>query len=454
MTVFGCKTPSGVPANLTARPALGTRDVNANAGDASTVNPICTAQPTGPCTERGPNVPIIDVARGGMHTCALLQGGCVRCWAGWLGPEHIRAKNAILELRGQLGVPGRQRNNERALWDLGANVQLGGKAVAIRAGADYTCVLLEEGCVKCWGDNEDGQLGLGNTENVGDNEPPSSSGSVKLNGRVASVVTAQRTACALLDNGQVRCWGANDAGQLGQGHTLRVSDRQPPLALGAVQLGGRVKMLAAGVDFFCTLLENQSVRCWGNGGNGVLGQPEQFLKLLTRPNPGPHEPESWRGVGDDEVPADVPPVALPAKTIGIYTGGYHACAQLEDLSVACWGDNSFYELGFHGPDQVNQPRKPTIRFPEAQADGIFLNSESTCTLGTTGTVYCAGTDGDRTLWLLDEGSRATAKNGGLFPGIRKVPHLLHPKKLLVGAYQPYPCALVSDTNIRCWEMPP
>jgi len=224
--------------------------------------PTCTAQPTAPCTEQGPNVPIADIAVGGTHTCALMEGGCVRCWTGALLSTGREATKEALENvkkfpsdSGQLGIPGRNRTDQRSLWDSDANVDLGAKAIVISAGEDHTCAILEGGCVKCWGANDAGQLGLGNTNAVGDDEAPTVVPPVRLGGPAKSIALGFKFSCALMVDGNVRCWGRNELGQLGLGNTKNLGDKQSVLSACPVSVGSKVEMLGSGDTFTCAMTE-------------------------------------------------------------------------------------------------------------------------------------------------------------------------------------------------------
>jgi len=104
------------------------------------------------------------------------------------------------------------------------SVALGRAARAIAAGRNHTCALLDDGSVRCWGLNDLGQLGRGSAGNVGLNPgeiaalPPTDLGP----GRTAVAIDAGSHTCALLDNGGVKCWGPNESGQLGQGNTTSI----------------------------------------------------------------------------------------------------------------------------------------------------------------------------------------------------------------------------------------
>ena len=117
------------------------------------------------------------------------------------------------------------------------------RVLAVDTGAYFTCAILEGGTVKCWGRNQYGQLGQGSTATIGDQPgaiaamPPIDLGS----GRTATALAlGQEHACALLDDGTVKCWGRNQLGQLGRGNTENIGDQPGEMAaLSPVMLHGR-----------------------------------------------------------------------------------------------------------------------------------------------------------------------------------------------------------------------
>ena len=110
------------------------------------------------------------------------------------------------------------------------------------AGSFHACALLDNGQVRCWGLGTLGQLGYGNTDTIGDDEPPGSVGTVDLGGgRTARAIAAGNVhTCALLDNGRVRCWGGGASGRLGYGNTDTIGDDETPGGFGPVALGRRI----------------------------------------------------------------------------------------------------------------------------------------------------------------------------------------------------------------------
>jgi alpha-tubulin suppressor-like RCC1 family protein len=159
--------------------------------------------------------------------------------------------------------------------DLGA----GDTATAISAGGVHTCAIRDDGSVVCWGYGGDGRLGYGNSSSVGDGPPDPSVGSVGpvgLGGHTAKAISAgENHTCAILDDGTVRCWGYGAGGQLGYGNTSNVGDGPPDpsvASVGPVDLGGHTAVaISAGTSHTCALLDNGTVRCWGLGAYGQLG---------------------------------------------------------------------------------------------------------------------------------------------------------------------------------------
>lgn len=204
------------------------------------------------------------ISAGAAHTCAILEDGTVRCWGyGGNGRLGYNSANNV----GDNETPG-----SMGPIDLG----FGRTAVAISAGAFHTCAILDNGRVRCWGFGRDGQLGYVNTNNdVGDDESPASVGPVDLGtGRTATAISAGGYhTCALLDNKSVRCWGYGGNGRLGYANTKTIGNNETPGSVGPVDLGfaHTATAISAGDAHTCAILDDQSVRCWGYGTEGRLG---------------------------------------------------------------------------------------------------------------------------------------------------------------------------------------
>jgi alpha-tubulin suppressor-like RCC1 family protein len=317
----------------------------------------------------------VAISAGGYHTCALLDTGAVRCW-GFGGSGALGYGNTSSigddETPGGFGPV-----------DLGA----GRRAVAISAGTVHTCALLDTGAVRCWGDGFYGQLGYGNTDDIGDNETPGSVGPVFLGvGRRAVAISAGGShTCAILDTGAVRCWGYGLYGQLGYGNTDSIGDNETPGSVGPVFLGAgrRAVAISAGDVHTCALLDTGAVRCWGLGIDGRLGYG------------------NTDSIGDDETPGSVGPVGLGVgrRAVAISAGDAHTCAILDTGAVRCWGFGVAGRLGYGNTDLIGDNEAPGSVGPVflgagRRAVAISAGNSHTCALLDTGAVRCWGYSGN------------------------------------------------------------
>jgi alpha-tubulin suppressor-like RCC1 family protein len=151
----------------------------------------------------------------------------------------------------------------------------GHSASSIATGS-VNCAVLNDATLKCWGQGYEGQLGqpggnLGSTP-----EELAALNGVDLGkGRTAKTVVVQHShVCAVLDNGQLKCWGFNGSGQLGLGTTVSVGDAPGDMGdnLHPVNLGGHtVHQVAAGLTHTCAILDDGTLKCWGSNDSGQLG---------------------------------------------------------------------------------------------------------------------------------------------------------------------------------------
>ena len=213
---------------------------------------------------------------------------------------------------------------------------------------------MDNGNVKCWGYNSSGQLGYGS---VGTNS--STPTAVDLgSGRTAiAVALGKAHTCAIMDNGNVKCWGENENGQLGIGLWNRTDSTSPA----AVDLGTGLTatVVTAGQKHTCVILnesvpsktgqgddDNSSVKCWGSNSNNQLGDNEGFF-----PRGAPdHAVHLGASVGFE--------LQLSIAT-SISAGKIHTCAKLDNSSVMCWGasnSQAYYgQLGNGGTADSNIP---------------------------------------------------------------------------------------------------
>lgn len=159
------------------------------------------------------------------------------------------------------------------------NLGTGRTAKRLVSGSGHNCAILDNNSVKCWGLNTAGQLGLGDTNDRGNNagEMGDSLPSVNLGtGRTAKDLAAGAThTCAILDDDSVKCWGTNLFGQLGIGdgtdrgnNAADMGNSLPTVSLGT---GRSAKTLSLGWLHSCALLDDNLVKCWGFNMSGQLG---------------------------------------------------------------------------------------------------------------------------------------------------------------------------------------
>jgi alpha-tubulin suppressor-like RCC1 family protein len=328
------------------------------------------------------------------------------------------------------------------------NLGAGRTARAVAAGDFHTCAILDDGSVKCWGFGVNGRLGYASTANV---SLPAAAPAVDLGpGRRAVAITAGTShTCAVLDDGSVRCWGNGSDGRLGLGSTSSVGDDETPGSVPPVNLGpGRTARAIAAGDFHtCAILDDGSARCWGFGASGRLG------------NGG------TASVGDNEPPASAGVVALPAGRAAraVAGGGGHTCAVLDDGSVRCWGFGADGRLGYGSTSDLSAPGGPVAIGAGRTAAAISAGDAHTCAILDTGAVRCWGFGGGGRLGY------ASSASVGATPGT--LPDTAGPVEVgagrvvraltLGGAPTPadppapdegtgFTCALLDDGTLRCW----
>lgn len=262
--------------------------------------------------------------------CALVSGGAVKCWGfnsfGALGtgsntgPDSCFGTPCAMTPADVTGVSG---------------------ATAVAVGFQFACALLSGGTIDCWGTNSQGQLG--------DGLQTYSASPVSVSGitNAVAITAGDQHACALLSTGAVECWGNNDQGQLGMDVTTGPescsSDACSTTPRAVVNISSATA-ISAGRFTTCALLSDGSAQCWGNGGEGELGNGSVAMTKLDPCN---------QGAG-----CSPSPVAVSGLTgaTAISVGGDVACALLPAGVVQCWGGNTSGELGIGtdtGPSACN-----------------------------------------------------------------------------------------------------
>ena len=317
---------------------------------------------------------IQKISAGGRHTCALTNGGGIKCWgdndSGQLGDGSSIDKLTPMNVTGlQSGV------------------------TAISAGSGHTCALTSAGGVKCWGFNDSGQLGDGTR--ISKLTPMNVTG---LQSGVTAITAGGTHTCAMTSAGGVKCWGSNYRGQLGDGSSI---DKPTPVDVSDLQSG--VTAITAGYAYTCALTSAGGVKCWG-------GFPLKYS------------------------PTDV--IGLQSGVTAITAGGTHTCAMTSAGGVKCWGNNLYGQLGNGSADTAPSP----VTGLQSGVTAITAGSGYTCVLTSAGGVKCWG-------WNL-YGQLGDGSTSDKFSPV-DVTGLQSGVTAITAGYS-HTCAITSAGGVKCW----
>jgi alpha-tubulin suppressor-like RCC1 family protein len=315
----------------------------------------------------GQQLRAVELVAGLSHNCARLESGDVKCWG-----DNSRGQLGLGRDASSVGAAPNEMGNKLAPVKLGT----GRKAVFLAAGWRHTCAGLDNGQLKCWGSNEHGELGAGVSKSslgLNPNEMGDQLRAVNLgSGRVAIHVSASAHTCAALEQGDVKCWGGNEAGQLGQGDLIdrgllasHMGDSLPRVDLGA---GSRAQRVVAGGQHTCAILTT-GVSCWGRNDKGALGVGD----LLSRGG-GPGQ------MGDSLPRVDI---VQSSPVLGLAAGQDLTCAKLDQQRLFCWGDGADGQLGLDSteargglPEHVSLAGRKPVLLPKGEQINSFAISPS------------------------------------------------------------------------------
>lgn len=325
--------------------------------------------------------------------------------------------------------------------------------IALSAGSNHTCALLNNGGVQCWGSNSDGQLG---NDNLGtDSNLP-----VNVDGitNALAIGSGAKTTCARLVDNTFRCWGDSVASQLGNGSN---DDSGVPVQVSDITSGS---LITGGDTHMCARVGGGAVSCWGNNvngqlgigltGGGSLGTPQSVTGLsgVTAIGLGANHScarltdstlRCWGSNSSGQLgnntttDSNAPtPVNLITTAVTLEGGAAHTCARLSDSSVACWGSNSFGQLG---DGTTTQRRQPVPVSGISTAASVALGGNFSCARLSNGTVQCWGAGGNG-----QQGNGAINSN----PNAVAVSGLTAVLQITAGSA--HACALVNTGRIVCW----
>jgi alpha-tubulin suppressor-like RCC1 family protein len=339
-----------------------------------------------------------------LHTCALLADGTVRCWG--------------LNNQGQIGQPvpadaGPIPRNAKPVAVPGVTGAVEVSAGGYLAEASFTCARGGDGTVRCWGDNQYGELGGGAITDAGVATPVSVEG---LSGATQLASGAAHT-CAILAGGGVTCWGSNMAGELGRPIPDGGTQFLPPGPFEG--LSGASSRVSGGLTTTCILAADGTVSCAGSNDYGILSDPD---------------------AGENS--AKPVPISGIRGATELAVGAQHACALIGSTGVvACWGDNSNGQLGRTGMGGDLAPQR--VELPvDRKAVHIGTGSYTTCAVLDDDSLWCWGFN--------VTGEVASIDAGAAIPTPHKIEGL--PSQRILGVQGGYlhMCALLEGGSMWCW----
>lgn len=335
-----------------------------------------------------PDGSIVEISAGYAHACARTSAGGVLCWG--------------LNSNGQLG------NGSTVTNQIPVQVQgLESGVVAISAGGWHTCAILQTGALQCWGSNLSGRIGDGSTD---DRHAP-----VTVSGMSSGVLAVEASfdhTCVVLAGGAAKCWGGNDAGQLGNNS---INTSHTPVDVSGLQSG--VARIAGGYQFSCALMDTGSVQCWGEGFNGQLGN---------------------NGQSDSLVPVAVQD--LGGIAVEISAGSNYACARLENGVFECWGDNTYGQMG-NNTQGLPQLLPAVVHRITSRILSISTGMRHSCAVTMEGAVKCWGNNTD--------GQLGTGSAGGAVNTPVPVATLTSGVAAVSAGWN-HTCALMVSGGVKCW----
>jgi len=351
----------------------------------------------------------LEYQGGNDHSCVILDNFNVKCFGrsnfGQLGYGDTSTRGNLAN----------QMDDYLQVVNVGTNLN----AISLHLGYEHTCVVLNDDSFKCWGRNNQGQLGIGSTDNQGDEpnemgdylEPinlgtgveiqlcfdysptlyPSISQApsifIQPSCRPSSRFSFKNHNCLLTNNDKrVKCFGLGSKGQLGSGSTQILGDNIGEMGdtLGFVNLNGSVASLHVGYEFNCVILsESLQVKCWGENNSGSLGYGDSTNRGDSASQMGAYL--LFLDLGSNLIPS----------TISL--SEYHGVVLTDQGRIKTWGNNRVGQLG-HG-DVLNKGDElsemgDTLIFVDVgtneKVDQVTTPNEVTCVLLESSSVKCFG----------------------------------------------------------------
>jgi len=327
---------------------------------------------------------VVQISAGGQTTCAVTTAGAAKCWG--------------YNLYGQLGN-GTNFGSYTPVQVTGLSTGV----VSLAASGYHACAVVSSGAVKCWGHNNQGQLGNGTV--TGSNIPVQVTG---LTSGVSSIAVGSFFNCATV-NGGLKCWGQNSSGQLGNG--TGVNSNVPVQVTG---LTSGVSSVAAGGDHLCAVMGGAAL-CWGNNGNGQLGTGTTV---------------------NANIPVQVSNLASNVNSVS--AGTYYSCAVTTSGGVQCWGANNVGQLGNGSTTIAKVPVQ--VSGLSSGVSQVSAGNGHTCAVAAAGAAKCWGSNSSG---QLGDGARNNSavpvQVSGLISGVASI-----------SAGGEHTCVTMTSGTAKCW----
>ena len=357
------------------------------------------------------------------------------------------------------------------------------RIVDVGLGAYNTCAVVElapgqggdpgQNEVRCWGAWDFGITGAAGQENIGDAMGEAPLPIALVNANPLAVTIGHEHACALLEGGKVRCWGADNHAQLA-GSTLSANIDFGP--------GIEIEQISAGGYFTCALSTTKQIFCWGDNGEGVAGDPvggfaeePATIPLWDDPDEEEEVVEIAAGYGfvcarlknshircwgnNEDGQCGVPPSGTPVSPtdppgIGkvfsrLAAGRAHICGRTPEQEIFCWGDNAGGQLGAEIATASHVPLEADLVSPALDVTAGELHSCAILDVDGVPTAKCWGAAALGQRGTEDEtpaGKTVNSMGSGLEPV--HLPASFEPARVFASHHQA--CALAEDGRLTCW----
>ena len=367
------------------------------------------------------NLTAVVISSGWSHTCAIISNGSVTCWG--------------LNNQGQLGDGTTLSSSTPVMVDLGT----GRSATAIVTGFAHTCAILDDSSLKCWGDNQYGQMADGTST---DRHSPTNV-FVGANRSAVAISSSTNHTCAILDNKDLNCWGWNAFGQVGDNTTVNTMNATTTILTDQIFVGtglGHTCSISRGINW-------NPVYCWGLNSDGQLGDNTTTSRIVPTTVNLPLN--QW----DTEIALEVLSLGQ-STTLGLYkccgNGGrlvkfgvtfdYPSNSSTVNLKYSDFdrsGELDIFDAhkmgGFSGTANVNMKI--------STAGGSSAGSGHTCAIGDNDNLYCWGNDDNGQLGISSVGDQSSPVLVNLGTGRTAVS---------VSAGGSQTCAILDDKSLKCW----